>query len=132
MSDKSIWTGFLEAGDKSALVVRDRRLDTGNPKTIYLYNHRRGVFLEYASAIVESKLRTLTADEQKQSAELLKAFRRCREQFTPRGDRLLALAQQSAQAPRRVQPPADNADDAAPFLDDADEVDWDEESTDDD
>ncbi len=130
MSDNPIWTGFLEAGDKSTLVVRDPRLDTGNPKTIYLYNHRRGAFLEYAAAIVEPKLRELTAEEQKQSHELLKAFRKCRELFTPRGDRLLALAQQSARTPLRVRPPADTDDDSAPFLDDADEIDWDDDSPD--
>ena len=49
MSTKDIWYGYLDAGEKSSPVVRDASIDTSKNK-IYLYNHARGEFVEYAQA----------------------------------------------------------------------------------
>ena len=38
-------------------------MDTGNPKTLYLFNLIRGEILEYAREIVEDKLRELKPAE---------------------------------------------------------------------
>ena len=79
MSTKDIWYGVLEAGDKSSPVVRDASIDTSQNK-IFLYNHVRGEFVEYAQAIVEPKLRDLSAEDISQD-ELDKAFRTARKKF---------------------------------------------------
>ena len=58
-----LWYGYLNAGERSSPVLRDDRLDTGNPKTLYLYNLARGQILEYSREIVEKKLREFKPDE---------------------------------------------------------------------
>jgi hypothetical protein len=80
MSKSAFWYGFLQAGEKSSPVVRDMTLQTKNPKTIYLYNHVRGDFLEYSSEIVEPKLRELNPDDVPLK-ELQSAFRAARKAF---------------------------------------------------
>ena len=71
MSKNEVWYGYLEAGNKSSPVVRDLSLETKSRKTVYLYNHARGCFLEYALEVVEPKLRELTADPCWEPAPLL-------------------------------------------------------------
>jgi hypothetical protein len=51
------------AGERSSPVLRDRRMETGNKKAIYIFNLKRGEIIEYALEIVEQKLRELKADE---------------------------------------------------------------------
>ena len=80
MSKNETWYGFLQAGNKSSPVVRDARLETKNPKTIYLFNYVRGKFLEYSREIVEPKLQDLPADD-KLLKELKSAFRTARKIF---------------------------------------------------
>jgi hypothetical protein len=122
MSTKDIWYGVLEAGEKSSPVVRDASIDTSQNK-VYLYNHVRGEFVEYAQAIVEPKLRDLTAEDISQD-ELDKAFRAARQKFAP-SHRTSALSD----APSTAKPAASKADDDY----DIDEVDDDlEEFIDDD
>ncbi len=57
---RSCWYGYLMAGECRSPVLRDGRLETGNPMTIYIYNLKRGERIEYALEIVEKKLRELT------------------------------------------------------------------------
>ena len=38
-------------------------METGNKKTIYIFNLKRGEIIEYALEIAEQKLRELKADE---------------------------------------------------------------------
>lgn len=73
MSAKDIWYGVLEAGEKSSPVVRDATLDASEGK-VWLYNHQRNQFVEYARAIVEPKLRELTIEDIPQK-ELDAAFK---------------------------------------------------------
>ncbi|MCB1857589.1 MAG: hypothetical protein KDI63_04925 [Gammaproteobacteria bacterium] len=80
MSKNEVWYGYLEAGNKSSPVVRDLSLETKSRKTVYLYNHARGCFLEYALEIVEPKLRELTADDIPLK-DLRSAFRAARKTF---------------------------------------------------
>lgn len=80
MSDKDIWYGMLEAGEKSSPVVRDNTLDASEGK-VYLYNYSRNQFIEYAKAIVEPKLRDLATDDISQN-DLDKAFKSARQEFT--------------------------------------------------
>jgi hypothetical protein len=72
MGKSPIWYGFLDAGKKSSPIVLDTRLETNNPKTIYLFNYARGKILEYSHDIVESKLKELQPDN-----ELLKELKEC-------------------------------------------------------
>lgn len=85
MSENPIWYGFLDAGEKSTPVVMDRRLITGNPQTIYLYNFTRGDFVEYSRAVVEPKLRALRKDENSVLIDLKAGFSEARKSFKPRG-----------------------------------------------
>lgn len=78
MSENTIWYGFLEAGVHSSPVVRDTSLQTKSRKTMYLYNHLRGKFLEYSCEIVEPKLRELDPGDipLKQLSSAFKAARK--------------------------------------------------------
>jgi len=82
MRKNDIWYGFLQAGDKSSPVVRDMTLEDNGRSTIYLYNHVRGKFVEYALKVVESKLRELKPGDIP-LAELDNAFRAARKTFSP-------------------------------------------------
>lgn len=84
MGQETLWFGYLEAGEKSSPVVMDPALNTGNPKTLYLFNYKRGQILEYARNIVESKLRELTEEEAGMIETLEAAFQRARKGFKPR------------------------------------------------
>ncbi len=80
MSKSDVWYGFLQAGEQSSAVVRDATLETKNPKTVFLYNHVRGKFLEYAREIVEPKLRELTPADVSLK-DLQNAFKAARKTF---------------------------------------------------
>mgnify|MGYP001075996156 FL=1 len=114
MSTKDIWYGVLEAGDKSSPVVRDASIDTSQNK-IFLYNHVRGEFVEYAQAIVEPKLRNLTAEDISQD-ELDKPFRTARKKFAS-AHKSSALAD----AQSRAKPAASKANDDYDIDEDSDD-----------
>ncbi len=81
----SIWHGYLMAGERSSPVLQDERLDTGNPKTFYMFNLKRGEILEYAREVVERKLRELKPDESSFIAELDAGYKKARRNFRDRG-----------------------------------------------
>jgi len=91
MSDKHYWFGYFEAGEKSSPVLRDNRIDTGNPDTLYLFNLKRNEILEYRRDIIEPKLRELKTGEEALCGELKTAYIETRGQFTPRIDNVTAL-----------------------------------------
>ena len=80
-SKASLWYGYLNAGARSSPVLRDARLDTGNPKTLYLFNLVRGEILEYAREIVEQKLRELKPAESGFVADLDAGYKKARRNF---------------------------------------------------
>ena len=80
MNAKDIWYGVLDAGEKTSPVVRDATLDARQGK-VWLYNHLRNQFIEYAEAIVEPKLRELTTGDIPQQ-ELDVAFKAARQVFS--------------------------------------------------
>jgi len=84
MKNNAYWYGYLEAGEKGSLVLRDDSLDTGKPDTFYLYNHKRDAILEYKTSFVEPKLRDLKDSEQEHISTLEKAFKASRSQFQSR------------------------------------------------
>jgi hypothetical protein len=99
MAKHSIWCGYLEAGQKSTVVVRDDQLDTGNPETIYLFNMARNEIIPYSRAIVEKKLRELTAKEEEEvGSELRAAYMRARKQFKVRTERPVTAAGRPARS----------------------------------
>ena len=83
----SFWYGYLVAGENSSPVLRDDQLDTGNRKTVYLFNLRRGEIIEYELQTVGMKLRDLQPDESGSVAELKAAYKKARRSFKARGDR---------------------------------------------
>jgi hypothetical protein len=80
----SLWFGYLEAGAKGSPVVRDSSMDTGTPRTVYLFNFAKGRIVEYRRDIAEPKLRELTESERENLKELRDAFKKARNSFTPR------------------------------------------------
>lgn len=70
-SRSSFWYGYLMAGERSSPVLRDNRLETGNPKTIYLFNLKRG-------EIIEKKLRELKPNVSKWIGELDTGYKKAR------------------------------------------------------
>lgn len=100
MAKHSIWCGYLEAGQKSSAVVRDDRLDTGNPDTVYLFNLARNEIIPYSRAIVDVKLREFTAEEAEGATELKAAYLRARKQFKARAERAAPVAARTARPTR--------------------------------
>ena len=126
----SLWFGFLEAGAKGSLVVRDHTLDTGTTRTIYLFNLEKGRILEYRRDIAEPKLRELTDDERTRVQEIRKAFEKARNGFTPRVVLRPPRAQRRPEPEPEPEPeiPDFEADDDIPLEDDDDDsVDDDED-----
>ena len=100
---KNLWYGYLEAGASSSPVVRDDGLNTGNPKTVYLFNLARGRILEYAREIVEPKLRELNGKEAKAIAKLDAGFAEARRDFKDRSARILNIPERDSPARKPVQ-----------------------------
>lgn len=98
MSKPNMWCGYLEAGGKSTPVLRDNSLETGNPKTIYLFNLHKGQILEYDATIVEPKLRELNGGESKIASSLKTTYKKVRADFKPRGAKLTVTARTKSTA----------------------------------
>lgn len=131
MSKETLWYGYIEAGEKSSPVVMDPRLQTGEAETVYLYNHKRGSILEYRRAIVDAKLRELSAEEHPTLAsELRSAYRKARQGFTPRAARVAQILEKSRAAPRKT--PAVEAEIDTDGLDDLSDAFLDSDEPDDD
>jgi hypothetical protein len=94
-----VWYGFLKAGDRSSPVIRDDRLDTGNRKTIYLFNLSRNSILEYSREVVEPKLRELKPDESATISELDAAYKKIRRSFKDRGAGVRSILSRSSSTP---------------------------------
>lgn len=126
MTQAKIWYGYLDAGKKSAAVVRDDSLDTGNTKMIYLYNFSRKAFLQYDTGVVAPKLREFKDSETDLLDALKKDFAAARAQFQPQNERLpqSVPASKSRQRSNTALLDQENEDDTPPFLDD--ENDWDD------
>ncbi len=92
MSEKYYWYGHLDAGSKSSPVLLDKRLDTGNADTLYLFNLNRGEILEYKRTIIAPKLRELGRQDRELNKMLKTAYIEARQCFTPRGSRDVTIA----------------------------------------
>jgi hypothetical protein len=121
-----VWYGYLQAGDRSSPVIRDDRLDTGNRKTMYLFNLSRNSILEYSREVVEAKLRDLKPEESAIVAELDAAYKKARRSFKDRGAGIRSILNRSSKTP------ASNEDDFndIPTEDDSD-ADWVDDDDDD-
>lgn len=115
---KSLWFGFLEAGEKCSPVVRDAALETGSRDTIYLFNLKKGRILEYRRDIVEPKLRELSAEELAMVTELQEAFERARNGFIPRPTKRTASPPRQRIKLPEVEIPEFDPDEPSPLLDD--------------
>lgn len=128
MSEKHYWCGYLEAGEKSSPVLRDSRIDTDNPETVYLFNLKRNEILEYRRDIIEPKLRELNGEEQALSSELQSAYGKVRSSFTPRGGKVASIPVKERTKPPVVAANDDTDDDKdIEVFEDGDDVDWLEE-----
>lgn len=129
--------GWLEAGQRSALVIRDPQLpEPATPGRIYLYHSRRGAIVEFEAARVLERVRWVepdtlqdldatVADFETARAALL-ADQRAREQRA----RLAASSQNAARRKEEAEPLADSPGDEQPLdaeisdEDFADDEDW--------
>ncbi|QBQ55817.1 hypothetical protein [Nitrosococcus wardiae] len=89
MKEKRLWYGYLDAGQKSTLVVLDPSLQTGNEQTVYLFNLARGKILEYQRQIVEPKLRELNSEQATATKQLKTAYTQARRNFKPHDSRVV-------------------------------------------
>ncbi len=129
MNDKQHWYGYLEAGAKSSPVLLDRKLDTGNPQTFYLFNLTRKEILEYNRQIVEPKLRELKEKESDAIDELKRVYGEALRNFTPRVSPALNVPEKAAPAKAKPKKSEDENLDALPVDDlDEDDADWEEEN----
>jgi hypothetical protein len=120
---KNRWYGYLEAGASSSPVMRDDGLDTGNPKTVFLFNLGRGRILEYSREIVESKLRELEDKESKVIAQLDAGYAKARRNFKDRNTRVLNIPERGG-VKRPVAREADEMEFAGFGLDDNSDDSW--------
>ncbi len=120
-----VWYGFLQAGDRSSPVIRDDRLDTGNRKTMYLFNLNRNLILEYSREVVEPKLRDLKPDESVTISELDAAYKKARRNFKDRGASIRNILNRSSSTPASNEAVYSEI----PIEDDSDDV-WVEEDED--
>ena len=116
-SKGSLWYGYLNAGARSSPVLRDARLDTGNPKTLYLFNLVRGEILEYAREIVEKKLRELKPAESEFIAELDAGYKKARRNFKGRGSSIRNITKRPVTV---LQEKIEHYDDSEILIDNAD------------
>ncbi|MCG6970648.1 MAG: hypothetical protein LJE85_12850 [Gammaproteobacteria bacterium] len=127
-----LWYGYLEAGDKSSLVVIDPLLETGNPKTVYMYNLSANKITEYKREIAEPKLRALNSTEAGLTQDLKTGYDVARKAFVPRDNRIALApaavgAAVSVKPPRHTKLPADDIDALDDFSIDDSDLDLDEE-----
>ena len=121
-----VWYGYLQAGDRSSPVIRDDRLDTGNHKTLYLFNLSRNMILEYSRDVVEPKLRELKPDEAANIQELDNAYKKARRGFRDRGAGVRSILNRSSKTPASNE----DAFNDIPAEDDSD-ADWVDDDDDD-
>ena len=103
-----IWYGYLEAGDKSSPVLIDPKLETGNAKTVYMYNLNSQRIIEYKREIAEPKLRTLKDPEIELVKDLVKGYESARKEFTPRAKGLAAIPASAPISTPKPRPKAEN------------------------
>jgi len=116
-SKASRWYGFLNAGARSSAVLRDARMDTCNPKTVYLFNLVRSEILEYAREVVEKKLRELKPAESGFITELDAGYRKARRNFKDRGSCIRNIPKRSVtESSEKIE----DYDDSEIFMDDTD------------
>lgn len=89
---QDVWYGYLEAGDKSSPVLIDPKLETGNSKTVYMFNLNSQRIIEYKREIAEPKLRTLNEQEATLVKALTQGYDTARKQFTPRNHTAVPFA----------------------------------------
>lgn len=117
-----LWYGYLEAGHSSSPVIRDQHMETGNAKTVYLFNLARGRILEYQLEIVEPKLRELKPAEAGAIADLDAAYPEARRQLNGRVNRTLSIPERAAPAAKASARASEDKEEREAFADD--EVDW--------
>lgn len=116
-SKASLWFGHLNAGARSSPVLRDARLDTGNPKTLYMFNLKRGEILEYAREVVEQKLRELKPAESEFIGKLDAGYKKARRNFNSH----TAIIRNITKRPTTVfKDKTENFDDSEILIDNAD------------
>lgn len=128
MSTDRFWFGFLEAGDRSAAVLRDDKISTGNPDTFYLFNLSRREIIEYKRSVVEPKLRTLKPNEKPLEEELTAGYSLVRANFKPKGNRLAIPEKGGRTRPESAESVHEESEDVAAIGDD--DAGWVEDSDD--
>lgn len=123
--NNKFWCGFLDAGSKSSPVLLDHKLDTGNPKTLYMFNLKSERIIEYSRQIAEPKLRELNSNEASLLKELTKAYNKARKDFSPRTVRTSITPSAAAPTPVKNTPSDDSIEDN--FYSDGDDIDIDDE-----
>jgi hypothetical protein len=129
---QDIWYGYLEAGEKSSPVLIDPKLETGNSKTVFMYNLNSQRIIEYKREIAEPKLRTLNEQEASLAKALKQGYDTARKQFTPRNNSAIPMAAAAGAAvsdkPMRRNSAAVDDDDEVDALDiDDSDIDLDED-----
>ena len=99
--------GYLEAGEKSSPVLIDTKLETGNSKTFYMYNHNSQRIIEYKRDIAESKLRDLNEKEKLLIKELTKGYESARKEFSPRTKGVATIPTSAAASPSKASKKVD-------------------------
>jgi hypothetical protein len=134
MKDKNLWFGYLKSSGKNTLVVQDLRLDTGNPKTIYLYDQERNQIVEYNREIIAPRL--VEADtEQLNTDGIVESYVKTLRRTKPTTYSLLYATRRTATPAPTPVPGTDVDDSDADYDEEAEldeEIDADEDDKDED
>lgn len=111
MKNKHLWVGYLTLSDKKkTLVASDERVETGKPKTLFLYNQERDQIIEYSREIIQAKLKDapeVDYDSKKMSA----AYKKALKTKLPNLYRIIFAANAGVQTPVKEKETASITDD---------------------
>lgn len=133
MSNDKLWYGYLEAGEKSSMIIRDLSIETDTSGYLFLFNMKSGQILRYKADIVESKLRDLTPEEKKKNkTKMLAAYKKASIEFKRPASSIQSTPVAPSPSPAEKDGDGDSNDDEALESMDSDfmDIDIDSEITD--
>ena len=119
MKNKHLWVGYLTLPDKKkTLVASDERVETGKPKTIFLYNLERDQIVEYGREIIQPKLKN-APEADYDVAKMTTSYKKALKRKLPNLYRVIFSPTTSVSAPVKEPEPTVISDDDDIDIDDS-------------
>lgn len=132
MKNKHLWVGYLTLADKKkTLVASDERVETGKPKTLYLYNQERDQIIEYGRDIIQAKLKD-APEADYDAAKITAAYKKALKSKLPNLYRVVFTPNSGTRAPVKEEKPAAIIDDDDDDIELDDSFDFEDDDSNDD